>query len=203
MATTVTFNGASYSVPAYGDTGWAQGTGNLSSYLISISTGTLQTTGGVFTLSAEVNFGSTYGAVLAYVKSASSNISGTGTFRLASGDSVGWRNNANNADILLSKDTSDRLKWGSAFIVTSSSGVTPTENRSTFTAGTPSGTYTGSLTVVDLPSAYVANAVNLKVFINGLLNAPTMDYAETSTTRFTMNTPLVTGDRIDALWTTY
>ena len=37
MATLVSFNGTSYSVPAYGDTGWAQGTGNLSSYLIAIA----------------------------------------------------------------------------------------------------------------------------------------------------------------------
>lgn len=39
MATTVTRNGANYSVPAYGDSGWAQGTGNLSSYLINLATG--------------------------------------------------------------------------------------------------------------------------------------------------------------------
>lgn len=61
MATTITFNGSSYSVPAYGDSGWAQGAGNLSSYLVAIAAGALQTTGGTFTLSSPVNFGSSNG----------------------------------------------------------------------------------------------------------------------------------------------
>ena len=61
MATSIVYNGTTYSVPAYGDTGWAQGTGNLSSYLIAIPSGCLQTTGGTFTLSAPVNFGASYG----------------------------------------------------------------------------------------------------------------------------------------------
>ena len=67
MATTVSFNGTNYSVPAYGDSGWAQGAGNLSSYLIAIAASTLQTTGGTFTLSAPVNFGTAYGIVVANV----------------------------------------------------------------------------------------------------------------------------------------
>jgi hypothetical protein len=203
VATTIVFNGSNYSVPAYGDSGWAQGAGNISSYLIAISSGTLQTTGGSFTLSAEVDFGVTYGLKVAYIKTETANPAAAGVLRLASADLIGWRNNANSVDVALSKDTSDRLKWGSAFIVTSSSGVTPSENRQTYTAGTASGTYTGSLTVVNLPAAYVANGKNLRVFVNGLLTAPTLDYTETSTTSFTFGSALNTGDRIDALWTTY
>lgn len=37
MSTPVTFSGNSYNVPAYQDTGYAQGTGNLSSYLIALA----------------------------------------------------------------------------------------------------------------------------------------------------------------------
>ncbi len=203
MATPITFNGSSYNVPAYGDSGWAQGAGNLSAYLIAIAAGTLQTTGGTFTLSAEAYFGATYGLKAAWFKTATATPSTTGVLRLAKTDAIGWKNNAGGADILLSKDTSDRLKWGSAFIVTSSSGVTPVQSRYTFTAGTASGTYTGSLTLVNLAAAYVANGVNLQVFLNGLLCAVTLDYAETSTTSFTFGSPVNTGDRIDALWTTY
>lgn len=44
MATTVSFNGISYSVPGYNDSGWAQGTGNLSSYLIAIAAGAVTPT---------------------------------------------------------------------------------------------------------------------------------------------------------------
>lgn len=37
MSTPVTFAGNQYNVPAYQDTGYAQGTGNLSSYLIALA----------------------------------------------------------------------------------------------------------------------------------------------------------------------
>jgi len=37
--TTVQKNGQAYSVPSYGDTGWAQGQGNLSLYLIALASG--------------------------------------------------------------------------------------------------------------------------------------------------------------------
>jgi hypothetical protein len=203
MATLVTFNGSSYSVPAYGNTGWAQGSGNLSSYLIAIAGGTLQTTGGTFTLSAEVYFGATYGVKAAYFKTATTLPSTTGVLRLATTDAIGWMNNAGGADILLSKDSSDRLKWGSAFIVTSSSGAAPVQSSYTFIAGTASGSYSGSLTLVNLAAAYVANGVNLAVFVNGLLCSVTLDYTETSTTSFTFTSPLNTGDRVNVRWTTF
>lgn len=203
MATLVTFNGSSYSVPAYGNSGWAQGTGNLSSYLIAIAAGTLQTTGGTFTLSAEVYFGATYGVKAVWFKTATALPSTTGVLRLSTGDAVGWRNNANGADILLSKDTSDRLKWGSAFVVTSSSGAAPAQYAYTFIAGTASGSYTGSLTLVDLAVAYVANGVNIEVFVNGLKCDVTLDYTETSTTSFTFGSSLNTGDRISVRWTIF
>ncbi len=203
MATPIVFNGANYSVPAYGDSGWAQGAGNLSTYLVAIAAGTLQTTGGTFTLSAEAYFGATYGLKSVYFKTATATPSTTGVLRFAKTDSIGWRNNAGGADILLSKDTSDRLKWGSSFIVTSASGAAPTQYAYTFTAGTASGTYTGSLTLVNLAVAYVANGVNLAVYINGLLCAVTTDYTETSTTSFTFTSPLNTGDRITTRWTIF
>lgn len=61
MATSVSLAGFTYSVPSYGDSGWASGTGNLSSYLVAIANVTLQTTGGNFTLTAPLNFGAGYG----------------------------------------------------------------------------------------------------------------------------------------------
>lgn len=61
MATTVTLNGVNYSVPSYQDTGWAQGVGNLSQYLVALASSTLQPSGGNFILTAPVNFGSSFG----------------------------------------------------------------------------------------------------------------------------------------------
>jgi hypothetical protein len=58
--------------------------------------------------------------------SASSNPAATGVLRLASGDAVAWRNNANSADILLSKNTSDALTWAGNVIANSSGVVPPT-----------------------------------------------------------------------------
>ena len=37
MSVSVTFNGGSYNIPQYNDTGWAQNPGNLTLYLIAIS----------------------------------------------------------------------------------------------------------------------------------------------------------------------
>jgi hypothetical protein len=45
MATLTTYNGTQYSIPAYNDTGWAQGPGNLSAYLIALATGACNITG--------------------------------------------------------------------------------------------------------------------------------------------------------------
>lgn len=58
MATSVTFNGSVYTVPAIGDQAWAS---NVSAYLIAISCGCLQKTGGSFTLTGAIDFGATYG----------------------------------------------------------------------------------------------------------------------------------------------
>jgi hypothetical protein len=130
MATNLTFNGSPYQVPAYADTGWAAGSGNLSSYLIAIASGTLQTTGGTFTLSAEVNFGATYGAVLAYVKSASANPSSAGYLRMANADLIEWRNHANSGNDTLGVNSSDQLVFngspvaGSSIVSSSFSGQT-------------------------------------------------------------------------------
>src|SRR6185503_16131394 len=62
MATPVTYNGVSYSIPAFGDVGYAQGPGNLSSYLIALASGP-QTTGGLFSLTAPLNFGPNFGLI--------------------------------------------------------------------------------------------------------------------------------------------
>lgn len=90
MSTTVSFNGTNYSVPAYGDSGWAQGTGNLSSYLIAIPSGCLQTVGGTFTLSANVNFGATYGLIAKYFTTRTANPATSGVVRLAAADTICW-----------------------------------------------------------------------------------------------------------------
>ena len=201
MATTVTFNGSNYSVPAYGDTGWAVGPGNLSAYLVAIAAGSLQTTGGTFTLSADVNFGSTYGIIAAYLTSATASPATIGTLRLALTDDICW----GAANLALSVSSS-RLKFNNQTLLIA--GDLPgaiTENREVYIAGTALNNYTGSLTLINMVGSYVANGANLTVSVNGLVQdvGASYDYLETSTTSITFNANLNTGDRVSLRWVTY
>lgn len=199
MATIVTFNGTTYSVPAYGDTGWAQGSGNLSSYLIAIAAGTLQTTGGTFTLSADVNFGASFGLLAAYFKTRAANPATAGVIRLAIADTIDW-GMANNALSVTSTD----LYWnGSKILTVANTPTVVTENIETYIAGTALNNYTGSLTVINMVGSYVTNGKNLYVYLNGLLASVTLDYSETSTISITFGSNLNTGDRIVLRWATY
>ena len=45
MGTTVSTGSTNYTVPAYGDAGWAQGAGNLSSYLVALAANKLDIAG--------------------------------------------------------------------------------------------------------------------------------------------------------------
>lgn len=199
MATPITFNGSSYSVPAYGDSGWAQGAGNLSSYLIAIASGTLQTTGGTFTLSAPVNFGATYGLFAAYLTTETAAPATVGVVRLALTDTICW--GAGNLALAVS---ASRLRFnGNQLLIASDLPGAITQNSEVYIAGTPLNNYTGSLTLVNLVGTYTANGKNLNVFLNGLCQDVTYDYTETSTTSFTFTGALNTGDRISVRWDTF
>lgn len=107
MATVVTYNGNQYSVPAYQDTGYAQGSGNLSSYLIALATGSLTLAGGAFALTADANFGANFGLVSIYFKSRSTNPAGAGVVRLANTDVIAWRDNGNSNNLSLAMNATD------------------------------------------------------------------------------------------------
>lgn len=109
MSTSITFNGVGYTIPAEGDNYGD----DLSSYLVAIASGALQKTGGTFTLSSEVNFGATYGLKSAYLKSQASNPASTGIIRLGNTEAIGWRNAANNADLSISVNASNKFTFNS------------------------------------------------------------------------------------------
>ena len=118
MSSTVTFNGTSYTIPATGDENWSD---NLSLYLIAIASGSLQKTGGTFTLTAEADFGATYGLKSNYFKSRATNPSSTGILRLGNNEGIGFRNAANNADLVLKANASDVLEYNGSSIVSTGS----------------------------------------------------------------------------------
>jgi len=128
MATSVSVNNTTYSVPARGDNTWS-GAAGVDGLLIALATHTLQVTGGTFTLQAEVNTGATYGFKLPYVKTATANPSTTGVIRLANNEGAGWRNAANNADLLLRVNATNILEFNGNPLVTLALGVADTALR--------------------------------------------------------------------------
>jgi hypothetical protein len=122
MATALTVNGTVFSYPAAGDRNWGQ---NASDWAAAVTTGMLQKAGGTFALTAEVDFGGTYGLKSAYFKSRTANAASAGAVRLARADVVSWRNQTSTSDLDLGVDSSNRLTFGGT-VVQSAVSVTDT-----------------------------------------------------------------------------
>lgn len=119
MSLLVTFNGANYIIPTTNEVGWGS---NLDAYFVAIAAGCLQKTGGNFVLSAETDFGASFGLKSLYYKSRGSNIASTGVLRLNNNsDSINWRNAANNADLSLLVNASNQLTFNGSPIPSSPS----------------------------------------------------------------------------------
>lgn len=78
--------------------------------------------------------------------------------------------------------------------VSGGSGGTPTIAE--YVAGTASGTYSGSLTVFDLPFTYTNDGKSLYVFVDGILMRVVSDYAETDLNTVTFTTSCTTGSYV-------
>lgn len=120
MALTLTVNGTGYSYPQTGDENWGD---QSTLWAQAVTLGMLQKAGGTFTLTADVDFGSSFGLKAAYLKSRSSNISTAGLVRLANTESIGWRNAAANADLLLSVDSSNNLTFNGSTVLIATGGA--------------------------------------------------------------------------------
>jgi hypothetical protein len=96
MSILLPFNGQNYTIPTPGEIGWGT---NLDNYLVALAAGTLQKIGGSFTLSAEVDFGTSFGLKALSLKLSDgtvslpsltfSNDTNTGLYRIGS-DSIGF-----------------------------------------------------------------------------------------------------------------
>jgi len=113
MATTITMNGSSYSFPVTGEENWGTA---VNSWAVAASQA-LQRDGGTFSLTSDLNFGSTKGVLLAYLSSRST-AAAAGLIRLATGDDINWRNAGNDGDLSLNT-TSDMLQFNGVNVVTS------------------------------------------------------------------------------------
>lgn len=108
MALPLTVNGAVFEYPQDFDnewgvdaTGWAQ----------AVTNGMLQKAGGSFPLTAQVDFGTSFGIKVKSLLTETVNPSSSGYIALAKTDTIGWRNNANSANLLLAVDASDMLMF--------------------------------------------------------------------------------------------
>lgn len=113
MAISISFNGVVYSIPETGDESWGE---SLTSYFVAIPQGALQKTGGVFTLTADVNFGANYGLLSKYFSTRTALPSTAGLVRLAVTDTIGWKNNAGDGNLLLAINGSNQLTFNGTAI---------------------------------------------------------------------------------------
>lgn len=114
MATPLVINGVTYQYPQQFDKNWGPVATNWAS---AVTTGMLQKAGGSFPLTAEVDFGSSFGVKLKSIKSAESNIAATGFLRLGNASpGIVWRNALNNADLPLTVNASNQLTFNGVSI---------------------------------------------------------------------------------------
>lgn len=133
MSIPLTINGAVFEYPENFDDTWGI---NATGWAQAVTNGMLQRAGGNFPLLADVNFGTSFGVLAKYHTSESANPSTVGTLRLASADpGIGFRNNANTANLVLTTNSSDNLLYNGQIVALSGggSGSSPTFTNTTLT----------------------------------------------------------------------
>lgn len=169
MSVSVVVAGVSYTIPQVGETSWGP---SVTSWIQAISAVTLQTSGGSFTLTSDLNFGNSFGLLSLYYKSVSANIAGSGVIRLANSDAIGWRNSGNSADLLLQPDADGILKYNGVDLVTISASQSLSNKQ-----------------IVD-PSD---NTKALAFSLSGMTTGKTLTLASAQTTSQTLSFPNISG----------
>jgi len=117
MAVPLIINGVTFQYPVDFDTNWGV---NATGWAQAVTAGMLQKAGGSFPLTAEVDFGPTFGIKSPYYKSESAGIATTGVLRLSGTDVIAF--SASNYP--LTTDGSGNLTWRGDIIATSTGDVT-------------------------------------------------------------------------------
>lgn len=114
MSIVLSVNGINYNFPQEGDENWGS---DVTNWAQAITLGVLQKSGGLFTLTSEVDFGANFGIKSVYFKSRGSNIASGGILRLANAELVSWRNAGNTADLSIRVNSSNWLQFNSIDLV--------------------------------------------------------------------------------------
>lgn len=113
MAIPLTINGQVFEYPQNFDETWGV---NATGWAQAVTAGALYLSGGNFPLTADVDFGSSFGLKAKYLISKTANPASAGYLRLAKTDSVAFRNTANSANLLLTIDGSDMLTFNGSVL---------------------------------------------------------------------------------------
>ena len=113
-----TLNGVSYTSPTVGQRSWGA---NVTAILDALGAYTLVVDGGTRSLLSELDLGTSYGIKVAVVKSQDAAPAAAGIIRLGNAEVVGWRNQADGADLALTASSSDRLTFDAVNVPTISS----------------------------------------------------------------------------------
>jgi hypothetical protein len=114
MSYVLAVNGVNYTLPSQSERNWAT---QVNTFFTALANTTLQKAGGSFSLTAEVDFGYTYGVLLGYIKSRPQDpntypIATAGFLRLNKIDQINWKNNAGTANIITGLSSTDKLQIG-------------------------------------------------------------------------------------------
>lgn len=192
MSINLIVNGTTYIFPEPTDVEWGQ---NVTDWANAVTGGMLQKAGGSFSLTAEVDFGGSFGLKSLYLKSKTSNPADAGIIRLAHTDSIAYRNNANSGNLLLAVDSSDRLTYNgspiqqTALTFSDTSTIDLTESSSTVTADIVAGSITDSL--ISNSAAIAYSKLNLS---NSILNADINSSAAIAYSKLNLSSSIVNAD---------
>jgi len=160
VATNLTINGVAYSYPEDGDAaGWGT---DATNWAAAVSSSLLQKTGGTFTLSANVDFGNSYGLLSSHFSSRTSAVAATGIVRLAKTDNISYRNNADSGDLTLGIGTDDLLEFNSVDLADVSTAQTLTNK----TLTTPLGILTSDVLHANISGATYTSAQQVEDVTN-------------------------------------
>lgn len=192
MAVPLTVNGVVYQYPELTDEGWGP---DATKWAVAINQGTLQKTGGLFTLTSDVDFGAAFGIKALYYKTRSSSIATSGNFRLANTDTIAYRNAGNTADILFGAGSSDAVpSWGGVDLVNLTATQTLTNKTivgAIFTGGTFNSPTINTPTVnggtfanpsISSPSISNPTFSGISLFPDGTVGAPAVAFSSEHST---------------------
>lgn len=192
MSQNQTFNNTVYSIPVQGDQRWGPA---LTRYLVALGTYALAPSGGAFTLTADVNFGATYGLLAKYF-SARSGAASAGLVRLANTDLIEWRNFNSNGNNTLGVDSSDNLVYNGVTVPTGLSTLTDGKIWIGNVSNVPTAqTLTGDITVTN---AGVTGITAGSIVDADVSNSAAIAYSKLSLTGSILNSDIYSAAAIDA-----